>query len=109
MHNRPYDIIVFGATGFTGKLVVEYLIEHYGVNNELFTETINKIDGSNIEETAEANVSFFEEDIAGKNGFTKEELEILNKPFDDPLFELYSGRYIDAFEYILNTREWTIT
>ena len=40
MHNRPYDIIVFGATGFTGKLVVEYLIEHYGVNNELFTWAI---------------------------------------------------------------------
>ena len=40
MHNRPYDIIVFGATGFTGKLVVEYLIEHYGVNNKLFTWAI---------------------------------------------------------------------
>ena len=40
MHNRPYDIIVFGATGFTGKLVIEYLIEHYGVNNELFTWAI---------------------------------------------------------------------
>ena len=40
MHNRPYDIIVFGATGFTGKLVVEYLTEHYGVNNELFTWAI---------------------------------------------------------------------
>ena len=40
MHNRPYDIIVFGATGFTGKLVVEYLMEYYGVNNELFTWAI---------------------------------------------------------------------
>ena len=40
MHNRPYDIIVYGATGFTGKLVVEYLIEHYGVNNKLFTWAI---------------------------------------------------------------------
>ena len=40
MHNRPYDIIVFGATGFTGKLVIEYLIEHSGVNNELFTWAI---------------------------------------------------------------------
>ena len=40
MHNRSYDIIVFGATGFTGKLVVEYLIEHYGVDNELFTWAI---------------------------------------------------------------------
>lgn len=25
---RPYDILVFGATGFTGKLVAEYLAKH---------------------------------------------------------------------------------
>ena len=40
MHSRPYNIIIFGATGFTGKLVVEYLIEHYGVYNRLFTWAI---------------------------------------------------------------------
>jgi hypothetical protein len=27
--NRPYDIVVWGATGFTGKLVSEYLTEQY--------------------------------------------------------------------------------
>jgi short subunit dehydrogenase-like uncharacterized protein len=26
-----YDLVVLGATGFTGKLVVEYLLERYGV------------------------------------------------------------------------------
>lgn len=26
--DRPYDVVVFGATGFTGKLVSEYLAEH---------------------------------------------------------------------------------
>ena len=37
MKEREYDIIVFGATGFTGKLVVEYIIEQYGLkNNKLF-------------------------------------------------------------------------
>lgn len=33
--NRPqaeFDLIVWGATGFTGRLVVEYLLERYGVN-----------------------------------------------------------------------------
>jgi short subunit dehydrogenase-like uncharacterized protein len=25
---RPYDVVLFGATGFTGKLVAEYLCEH---------------------------------------------------------------------------------
>ena len=27
---RPYDIVVYGATGFTGRLVAEYLTRHYG-------------------------------------------------------------------------------
>lgn len=29
MSNRAYDIVVWGATGFTGRLVVEYLITHH--------------------------------------------------------------------------------
>lgn len=28
--SKPLDIIVWGATGFTGKLVAEYLAQHYG-------------------------------------------------------------------------------
>ena len=32
---KKYDFIVFGATGFTGKLVVEYLVERYLVNPEI--------------------------------------------------------------------------
>ncbi|MEQ9562611.1 MAG: saccharopine dehydrogenase NADP-binding domain-containing protein [Woeseiaceae bacterium] len=31
--NRPFDIVVWGATGFTGRLVVEYLFEHYPPGN----------------------------------------------------------------------------
>lgn len=26
---RPYDVVLFGATGFTGQLVAEYLADHY--------------------------------------------------------------------------------
>ena len=29
MSEKEYDLIVFGATSFTGKLVVEYLNENY--------------------------------------------------------------------------------
>jgi short subunit dehydrogenase-like uncharacterized protein len=29
--DREYDIVCWGATGFTGALVVEYLIEHHGL------------------------------------------------------------------------------
>ena len=35
MNNREFDIIVWGATGFTGALVAEYLLERYGVGRDL--------------------------------------------------------------------------
>ena len=31
----PFDLVVLGATGFTGQLVVRYLLETYGVGGEL--------------------------------------------------------------------------
>ena len=33
--NRELDIVVYGATGFTGRLVAEYLNTQYGVNGEV--------------------------------------------------------------------------
>lgn len=38
---NKYDLIVFGATGFTGKLVVKYLLKNYGLNNSKFTWAIS--------------------------------------------------------------------
>ena len=35
MTNNKFDIIVWGSTGFTGKLVVEYMIKTYGVSKKL--------------------------------------------------------------------------
>lgn len=35
MPEREFDVIVWGATGFTGQLVVEYLAQHYGVGRDL--------------------------------------------------------------------------
>ncbi|WP_052558070.1 saccharopine dehydrogenase family protein [Enhygromyxa salina] len=32
LSDREYDIVCWGATGFTGALVVEYLIEHHGLS-----------------------------------------------------------------------------
>lgn len=32
---REYDVVVFGASGFTGRLVAEYLLEQYGAAGEL--------------------------------------------------------------------------
>jgi short subunit dehydrogenase-like uncharacterized protein len=36
MSEKPYDLIVLGATGFTGGLVVEYLLEEYGAQPAAF-------------------------------------------------------------------------
>jgi short subunit dehydrogenase-like uncharacterized protein len=33
--SRRFDVIVWGATGFTGRLVAEYLARHYGVGETL--------------------------------------------------------------------------
>ena len=32
---KEYDFVVYGASGFTGKLVVEYLVEKYSNNSEI--------------------------------------------------------------------------
>jgi short subunit dehydrogenase-like uncharacterized protein len=34
-NNRELDIIVYGATGYTGRLVCEYLNKQYGVNGDV--------------------------------------------------------------------------
>jgi len=34
-HSREFDIIVWGASGFTGRLVAEYIFKKYGVSNSL--------------------------------------------------------------------------
>lgn len=33
--SREYDVVVWGATGFTGKLVVEYIFQTYGLDGDL--------------------------------------------------------------------------
>lgn len=35
MDDREFDVVVWGATGFTGRLVAEYLLERYGTGGAL--------------------------------------------------------------------------
>jgi short subunit dehydrogenase-like uncharacterized protein len=35
MQDREFDVVLWGATGFTGQLVAEYLADAYGVDGEL--------------------------------------------------------------------------
>lgn len=34
-HTREFDVVIWGATGFTGKLVAEYIFNKYGIGNDL--------------------------------------------------------------------------
>ena len=49
MKKIEYDLVIMGATGFTGKLVVEYLIKNYGIENEEFTWAIAGRDKNKLE------------------------------------------------------------
>ena len=33
--SRDHDMVIFGASGFTGELVAEYLVRRYGAKGEL--------------------------------------------------------------------------
>ena len=35
MSAKSYDLVLLGASGFTGALVAEYLLERYGIDGEL--------------------------------------------------------------------------
>ena len=35
MSERNFDVVIYGATGFTGKLVVEYMLNQYGDDNTI--------------------------------------------------------------------------
>lgn len=38
--NTKYDLVVYGATGFTGRLIVDYIIKEYGITNDDFSWAI---------------------------------------------------------------------
>lgn len=55
MATREFDLIIWGATGFTGQLVVEYLCTRYGVGGEL-TWAIAGRDHSKLERVRSASL-----------------------------------------------------
>ena len=55
MKNITYQLVVMGATGFTGRLVVEYLIKNYGIKNNKFTWAIA---GRNKKKLEDLRLSF---------------------------------------------------
>jgi len=51
MQQREYDIIIWGATGFTGKLVAQYMLENYSAGNLTWAiggRNLSKLDALNL-------------------------------------------------------------
>ena len=61
---KQYDVIVWGATGFTGRLVAQYLLQQYGVDGEVkwavAARSQQRLDAliSELGEAADGMVSF---------------------------------------------------
>ena len=64
MKQIKYDLVLIGATGFTGKLVAEYITKEYGAKNEKFVWAIA---GRNINKLNELKSSLSEFDPEAKN------------------------------------------
>ncbi len=79
--NIENDLIVFGATGFTGKLVVEYLIKNYGVENQKFTWAIAGRDKAKLEKLKQSFIGidsqFAKIEIYIADSFNSKSLDVL--------------------------------
>ena len=47
MQEKTLDVVVYGATGYTGKLVVEYLLNQYGKGEDFYIELSSSLRYSN--------------------------------------------------------------
>jgi short subunit dehydrogenase-like uncharacterized protein len=47
-----FDLVIFGASGFTGRLVVEYILKQYGFRDEARSNVNWAIAGRNLEKLA---------------------------------------------------------
>lgn len=43
MSDKNFDVVVYGATGFTGKLVVEYMLNQYGMMKALIGPWLEEV------------------------------------------------------------------
>ena len=79
--NIKNDLIVFGATGFTGKLVVKYLIKNYGTKNKKFTWAIAGRDKEKLEELKQSFIGIDSQSVNIKtyvaDSFNYQSLDVL--------------------------------
>lgn len=83
--NKKYDVVIFGATGFTGKLVVEYFLSQYATDSNVSWAMA----GRNLEKLAEVR-------------------DELNAPADTPLIEA-NGNDVDSIAELVKQTAVVLT
>ena len=77
MNNKKYDLIVYGASGFTGQLICEYLSDHKDVSNLKWA-----ISGRDIEKLKSISTQFSTEknkiDVLYADSFDKTSLDSIS-------------------------------
>lgn len=83
--NKKYDVVIFGATGFTGKLVVEYFLKQYADNDQISWAMA----GRNLDKLAQVR-------------------DELNAPADTPIIEA-NGNDVDSIANLVKQTAVVLT
>ena len=75
--NREFDVVVWGATGFTGKLVAEYLLGKYGVNQSLQWAIAGRDENKLSELKSELGASADDLAVVVADSFDQEKLDAM--------------------------------
>ena len=63
-NSKQFDFVVYGASGFTGKLVIEYLVSQYGddknISWALAGRNIEKLQSIKVAKVWTVNINIFE-------------------------------------------------
>ena len=78
-----FDVIVWGATGFTGKIVVEYLHQRYGNQTDQLTWAIAGRDAGKLQAVIEA-VGCDKIPCLLADGSDRASLDAAGEPVGDP-------------------------
>ena len=75
---KKFDFIVFGASGFTGKLVVEYIVSKYGQDNTISWamagRNLEKLEAVKAEKGVSDNISIIQVDSDDVESINKNKL-----------------------------------
>ena len=96
---REFDVVIFGATGFTGKLVAEYFQSQYGSDSSVKWAIAGRNEAKLADVKAELDIS---EDVVSiiADGDDRNHIQIFNK--NDPC--CFSGNGYETYEFVIKDK-----